>query len=102
MGRIAAIRLLLVHGADPSSKDDKGNTALHIAARRGDAEIAKTILECGADLSPQNGDGDTPLHLAARAGAAELAKALLDRKCQLGLKNKVALGLTYIHSATPD
>jgi len=46
--------------------DGAGNTALHVAARRGRPDVIPEL----AALNPKtrNSDGDTPFHLAARAG----------------------------------
>ena len=55
--------------------DGAGNTALHVAARRGRADIIPEL----AALNPntKNSDGDTPFHLAARAGHPYCLEAML-------------------------
>lgn len=50
-------------------------TALHAAARRGHAEIARALLDCGASVNARDRKGDTPLQRAIncrRDGAAQL------------------------------
>src|SRR3954470_2424278 len=47
------------------------------AARRGDRQAVKQLLESGADVNAASGDGMTALHWAAQAGGVELAKMLL-------------------------
>jgi len=58
--------------------DDFGNTALHVAARRGQANVIPEL----AALNPKtkNTDGDTPFHLAARAGHPFCVEAMLQVK----------------------
>ena len=53
-----------------------GDTALHMAARRGNVTVAKALLECGAD--PRIGDiaGVTPLQRAINCRKAEAAALL--------------------------
>jgi ankyrin repeat protein len=46
--------------------DATGNTALHIAARRGRPEIIPELAKLNAHA--RNQDGDTPFHVSARAG----------------------------------
>jgi ankyrin repeat protein len=46
--------------------DTTGNTALHIAARRGRPEIIPELAKLNAHA--RNQDGDTPFHVSARAG----------------------------------
>jgi len=55
--------------------DDAGNTALHVAARRGRPDVIPEL----AALNPQtrNLDGDTPFHLAARAGHPHCIETML-------------------------
>ena len=40
-----AVKLLLRHGADVTGQDDEGNTALHWAAERGNANCVEVLLE---------------------------------------------------------
>src|SRR5579872_3350174 len=56
-----------------------GLSPLHIAARQGQFEAAKALLEAGADVN-QKSDGDriTPIVIATVNGQFDLAKYLLD------------------------
>lgn len=51
---------------------------LFAAAKNGDAEKAKSLLDSGADASHFDSEGLTPLMHAAKHGHASLVKALLD------------------------
>jgi len=55
--------------------DNAGNTALHVAARRGRPDVIPEL----AALNPKakNSDGDTPFHIAARAGHPYCVEAML-------------------------
>lgn len=57
----------LMHALDMPSyinaRDGRGNTALHLAAERGDLEAIVTLLEAGADVDAPNWAGQTPLHV---------------------------------------
>lgn len=59
-----AIRLLCDYGADLETRDDAGNTPLHIAARVGNETSVAALLYAGADASALNQARQTPLHLA--------------------------------------
>jgi ankyrin repeat protein len=47
------------------------------AARRGDFESLRKLLQSGADVNTAEGDGRTALHFAAERGDAELTEALI-------------------------
>jgi len=47
-GDLALLRSALARGADWSARDGHGDTALHIAAYRGDAAAVDVLLERGA------------------------------------------------------
>eukprot|EP00466_Bigelowiella_natans_P006687 jgi/Bigna1/129813/aug1.10_g4521 len=64
-----------------------GDTALHLAARKGNQFITKQLLEMGADPKAQNDAGDTPLHDAVRMTKNEITKDLLLQGADPNLKN---------------
>ncbi len=47
--------------------DDRGRTALHLAAQGGNIKISKLLLEHGAIVNSQDDEGETPLHLSSSA-----------------------------------
>ena len=60
--RLAAMKFLLEHGADPDAKNDHQKTPLHEASYNGSAKGAQLILEHGANIHAWNKKGQEPLH----------------------------------------
>lgn len=61
----------------PHARDERGNTALHVAASLGFRLIVESLItECQCDLDAVNADGITPLHAAARHGHLECVQTL--------------------------
>lgn len=56
-----------------------GFTALLFAARHGDVDSAKLLLDAGADVNQSAADGNSPLVVAAMSGHGRLAEFLLAR-----------------------
>lgn len=56
----------------------KGNTALHIAAIHGHADVASKLLRMGAKANLRNQEGFTPLHIASLRGDQETLRILLE------------------------
>ncbi len=73
----AVAEALLEAGADPNLTRDFGDTALHIAAEKGNLELVGTLTKHGARIVARE-DGKTPLHLAAGGGHDEVALALVE------------------------
>jgi ankyrin repeat protein len=75
-----------------------GLAPLHLAARQGETEAAKALLEAGADVN-QRGAGDpvTPLLIATINGHFDLAKMLLDKGADPNLAQ--ANGVTPLYAA---
>ena len=47
----AAANCLCERGADVKVKNNHGSTALHLAARRGNEEICRALIERGCDVN---------------------------------------------------
>ena len=73
-----SVRALLEAAADVNAPQADGMTALHWAALRDDADVARLLLESGARASAANRYGVTPLTLACTNGNGELVEMLLD------------------------
>ena len=79
-GAARVIRALVKAGADVDAHDGvKRCTALHMAARRGNLEVAAALLDCGAALEARDSAGDTPLRRSVNCNKVELAALLLAR-----------------------
>jgi len=69
----------LEYGADPSLKDSKGRTALHLAVlQRGNSEIIKKIMQARPDIVNEKDDtGKTALHLAVEKSNSQTIALIL-------------------------
>lgn len=75
---VAAVELLVTHGADVSFRGTYGGTALHVAAQQGNAEIAGLLVHKGnADIESRDVDNRTPIYFACLYGHHAAAKELL-------------------------
>jgi ankyrin repeat protein len=73
-----AAETLLRAGADPDARNAAGETALIIAAEKGDLYLTGLLLEAGAAPDLRGGEnGETALLVAARKGNRAIAEALL-------------------------
>ena len=57
-------------------RDEKGNTALHCAAKAGNLEICQFLCKKGADIVAPGQNGMTPLQFASRYGCEENAEGV--------------------------
>ncbi len=99
-GDVAAMKLLLGHGADPRLVLKDNTTAMISAAglgwRWGDSKIpeadalaaVKLCIELGLDVNAANDLGETPLHGAAARGATTIIQYLVDHGAKLETKDK--------------
>jgi ankyrin repeat protein len=70
---------------------------LHDAARDGDVNRAKQLLDEGAVVAELDAAGEPPLLIASLAGHADVVALLLDRGSAILVRNKG--GLTALHAA---
>ena len=74
------IELLVAGGVDPSSADERGDTAMYEAAfgDGGSMTAIRTLLRLGASPDPIDAGGVSPLMYAASRGQLECVRLLLD------------------------
>ncbi len=74
-----AVRLLLASDQTRvNAADERGISALHLAAAGGRAEIVKMLLARGADRNQRDKDANTPQSLAEQAGHDATVRVLRD------------------------
>lgn len=77
-GNHSLVASLIKQGADVNATQGDAVTALHWAARRGDAAMARTLLVAGANVRATTRLASyTALHLAAERGSADVIAELL-------------------------
>jgi truncated hemoglobin YjbI len=79
-GAGSVVRALVERGADVNASDGvKRCSALHMAARRGNVEVAGALLDCGANLEARDKLGDTPLRRSVNCDKVGVARLLVAR-----------------------
>lgn len=73
-----------------------GSTPLLFAARSGDAESARMLIEAGADVNETLPDGASALVIAAHSGHTRAATVLLEKGAD---PNAAEVGYTALHAA---
>ena len=95
---IATVRALIAKRADVNAPQGDGMTALHWAAKNGDAEMTAALLRAKASLTATTRVGAyMPLHVASQSGSAPVVEALL--KAGADAKATTATGVTSLHLA---
>lgn len=95
------IRFLLDEGADPNTRDGRGNTPLILAAMRGYRDGAALLLAFKADINAGNDSGETALIKAVQVRSEPVVKLLVDAKAKTGVADSVT-GYTALEHAERD
>jgi len=93
---VAAVSLLLSHGANINMKDFNGRTALYWAGE-GVAENTKLLIEKGIEVSTVDKSGRTALHWACEKGTESTVRLLVDSGIDVSLSDND--GRTALHQA---
>lgn len=97
-GDLAAVRALIVQGANVNAAHGDGMTALHWAAERGDSAMTAVLIRAKANVGATTRIGDyTPLHIATKSGKSPIVKALLGAGSDA--QARTASGTTALHFA---
>lgn len=68
--------------------DSNGDSLLHIAAWRGDAETVETLLKLGVGVNMLGDMSSTALHYAYRKGRADVVKVLLSHGASTTMRDE--------------
>lgn len=89
LGDASSLQLRLAHLAPEErrrfvkSVDQHGRTGLLLAARRGDADLARVLLEASANPNEADSGGTTAMHYAASCGSTQLIELLLQCRAEV-------------------
>jgi ankyrin repeat protein len=82
LGDVARVRSLLGrHRHLATTPDGRGDHPIHHAARNGDAEVVRLLIEQGADVNARNPRGHTVLYCAGGHGHLRTLQLLLESGC---------------------
>ena len=91
-GNIPEVRRILRY--DPSiilAYNSSGQTLLHVAARRGDAEMVAYLLRNSARVNPDDDNGRIPVHEAVAAGSEPVVRALVANRADVLAKDSMGM-----------
>ena len=86
----------------PEEKTDYtgGETAIWVAAEKGQTDVLETLHQLGADVNKANSDGETPAHIAAYNGHLSVLERL--RKWRVDLNCTDKYGVTPAFNAAEE
>jgi ankyrin repeat protein len=76
-GQFPSMHWLIAHGASPNTPDERGWTAVHQAASRGNERMLQAVLDAGGDRHAKTKEGHTPLDVARMQKAVKMVKFLM-------------------------
>jgi ankyrin repeat protein len=103
-GRLAVVGVLLRHvgGQALQETDDKGRTALHLAALRGHGEVVAFLLGQGTETNRRDMFDMTPLLYGCTEGHLGVVRVLLEHMGGGALQETDAIGRTTLHWAATE
>jgi len=95
------VRLIEKNNTHLLSRDEKGNTPLHLASKSlVETQIIEFLMARGADTEARNMDGKTPIHFAAEAGSKAAIEILIEQGADLNAQD--SSGCTALHYVTDE
>lgn len=87
-GNSRLVAALVDRGVDLTTRNERGDTALHLAAAKpGNIQMVARLMGAGADVNAIGFEGSTPLHCATRTADKEVVEVLLAGQADPELKD---------------
>jgi ankyrin repeat protein len=85
-------------------RNNQGEPPIVLAARKGQVEAARFLLEQGADLEERDANGDSALLAAAETGQLDMAKWLIEQGADTNAKDDDKNSVLHVaaYSGTPE
>jgi ankyrin repeat protein len=92
----ASVLVLALTCLAPPSARATDTQALVDAAKQGNREAVRTLVQRGADVNSTSADGTTALHWAAHNGDGELVSALVRAKANVNVNNRYGIAPIWL------
>ena len=87
-GDFKLVKEYLAKGVEVNDPDEKGGSAIGLAALAGQSKMVGFLIEEGANVNIASGDGGTPLHGAAFLGQVESVEILIKAGAKVNAQNQ--------------
>ncbi len=99
---VKMVREFIEAGSYANLADDKGTTALMVAARRGDMAMIRYLIDQGADVNAKSVDMRTALMFAYESGHFDIVKLLLSSGAEVYAADNRGVTVLMVCSAFPN
>ncbi|XP_041355391.1 ankyrin-1-like [Gigantopelta aegis] len=96
-GCLESLEILVHHGCNVSSVNDKHETAMHVAAAFNSYQMIEPLLKKGLAINAVDCNQNTPLHTAILYRSFDSAQCLVENGAQVNLQNRA--GHSPLHYA---
>jgi ankyrin repeat protein len=91
LGEIPVAMEIIAEKPDLNAADPDGNSAMHVAARKGDSVTLKPLLANGANTNAINARNETALYLAAESNCLKCVRLLLENHADPAIADKLKI-----------
>ena len=89
LGEIPLSKEIIAQEPELDATDPDGNSAVHVAARRGDSVTLGELVEHGANINATNTRNETALYLAVEAKCLQCVSLLLENKADPSIATRL-------------
>ena len=101
-GDIASVKQRIAEGSNLNEINDKGKTALHLAAEHKKLKVVRLLVESNASLNLRDKAGHTALETAACFGLFEMTKLLVENGADIISKDNDGHSVLYWGRKHPE